>query len=918
MKLTSILMVAALVGTPIASARNVSWQAETQETKPWSRWWWPGNAVSKPDLNILLGKYAEAGLGGLEITPIYGVHGYEDRFIDFLSDDWVDMFTYTLDKAKENNIGIDLANASGWPFGGSWVTEEDACKRLAYKTYHVKGGEKLDSTITYHEPGFVRFAGHKRVKLEDIKRPLVLNDLQDLALDQVRYNEDLKLVAVIAYSDKGEYIDLTDKVDADNRLNWRPKKDDWTLYALFEGLHGKLVERAGPNGVGNVINHFSEKALDNYLSKFDEAFAGKDISYLRYYFNDSYEVDDAKGESNWTPGFFDEFQQRRGYDLRKYLPQLLDGDTSDLSNKLRYDYRMTINDLLLEKYSMRWQRWAARQGKGIRNQAHGSPANILDLYSVSDVPEIEGEDLLSLKTAPSAGHIEGKRLISSESATWLKEHFRSNLGDVKKALDLFFLAGVNHVFYHGTCYSPSDAQWPGWLFYAAVHFNPNNTLWGDFKYLNKYVSRVQSYLQAGAPDNDVLLYYNITDVMSEKSTKTLQHFSGLDRNMAKSDVRRCAEMLYNSGYAYDLISDRQICESTLRDGQIVTKGASYKLIIVPGTEYIPYSTFCKLIEMQQAGAKVVFFGKFPEKLAGMATDEQGEYFNAHRNDFALTTDLTGLDSRYGVSREAMYDMGLRCIRRASATGKYYFIENNSGKVISDMIPLAADAQYAAIFNPMTGEAGSAKSDAHAVYLTLNPGESLIVETSDEAFDGDSYTFYQDSETQIALNAKWHIDFISGGAELPASLTVDTLGSWTEYGDSYSIFSGTAAYTTTVKKFKHKTDMVRLNLGDLAESARVYLNSEYIGTIINRPFELTIPANKFKGNDTLRIEVTNSMANRIIDLDKRGVEWKKAYNINMSAKNRSNLKDGIFSAADWQPVASGLYGPVTLTLVNSTK
>jgi hypothetical protein len=266
----------------------------------------------------------------------------------------------------------------------------------------------------------------------------------------------------------------------------------------------------------------------------------------------------------------------------------------------------------------------------------------------------------------------------------------------------------------------------------------------------------------------------------------------------------------------------------------------------------------------------------------------------------------------------MYDLGLRCIRRATATGKYYFIENNSDKVISGMIPLAADAQHAAIFNPMTGVAGSAKSDAHSVYLTLNPGESLIVETADEAFDGNSYAFYEDSDTQIALSGKWDIDFISGGEELPASLTVDSLGSWTEYGDSYSIFSGTAAYTTTVKKFKHKAEMIRLDLGDLAESARVYLNGEYIGTVINRPFELLIPSDKFKGKDTLRIEITNSMANRIIDLDKRGVEWKKAYNINMSAKDRSNLKDGIFNAADWQPVASGLYGPVTLTLVNPSK
>lgn len=103
-----------------------------------------------------------------------------------------------------------------------------------------------------------------------------------------------------------------------------------------------------------------------------------------------------------------------------------------------YDYRQTINDLLINHYSIRWQHWAAKQGKGIRNQAHGSPANILDLYAVSDVPEIEGRDLVSIKAAPSVAHTEGKKLSSSESATWLNEHFQSNLGDVKKALDLFF------------------------------------------------------------------------------------------------------------------------------------------------------------------------------------------------------------------------------------------------------------------------------------------------------------------------------------------------------------------------------------------------------------------------------------------------------------------------------------------------
>jgi hypothetical protein len=41
-------------------------------------------------------QYRKAGLGGLEITPIYGVKGYEDRFIDYLSATWMDMLVHTL------------------------------------------------------------------------------------------------------------------------------------------------------------------------------------------------------------------------------------------------------------------------------------------------------------------------------------------------------------------------------------------------------------------------------------------------------------------------------------------------------------------------------------------------------------------------------------------------------------------------------------------------------------------------------------------------------------------------------------------------------------------------------------------------------------------------------------------------------
>ena len=79
------------------------------------------------------------------------------------------------------------------------------------------------------------------------------------------------------------------------------------------------------------------------------------------------------------------------------------------------------------------------------NQAHGSPANILDLYGASDMPETEGTEIQRFKWATSAAHVAGRRLVSAEAATWLGEHFRVRLAEVKTTVDQFFVAGVNHI-----------------------------------------------------------------------------------------------------------------------------------------------------------------------------------------------------------------------------------------------------------------------------------------------------------------------------------------------------------------------------------------------------------------------------------------------------------------------------------------
>ena len=49
--------------------------------------------------------YQQAGLGGLEMTPIYGVKGHESEFIPYLSPQWMDMLQYTLARSQTTEYG---------------------------------------------------------------------------------------------------------------------------------------------------------------------------------------------------------------------------------------------------------------------------------------------------------------------------------------------------------------------------------------------------------------------------------------------------------------------------------------------------------------------------------------------------------------------------------------------------------------------------------------------------------------------------------------------------------------------------------------------------------------------------------------------------------------------------------------------
>ncbi|HTE24585.1 glycosyl hydrolase [Flavitalea sp.] len=924
---------------PLHPTAQLPWPEVNNTMKPWIRWWWQGSAVNKKDLLYNLELYKKAGLGGVEITPIYGIMGQDSSFINYLSKDWMEMLKYTLEQSRRLGMGVDLANGTGWPFGGPWVTEDNASKSLYQNTYTLSKGKKLNTKIQFNRPGFIRTANNKVIQPGTLKSPLIANkNQQQLSLDQLHYEENLPLLKLMAFGPDKSIIDLTGKVSKSGTLDWTAPSDKWTLIALFEGLHGKLVERAAPGGEGYAIDHFSAVATREYLKHFDSAFRNYDLKYLRSFFNDSYEVDDAKGQANWTPRFLDEFKKRKGYKLLNHLPGLFSLDSATKNAQVIYDYRSVIDELLLEHFTMNWKRWATDKGALVRNQSHGSPANTLDLYAVVDIPETEGNDILRFKFASSAGNVTGKKLVSAEAATWLNEHFLSNWADVKQAVDLFFLGGVNHIFFHGTAYSPQSVPWPGWLFYAAVHFQPVNPMWKEFNVLNNYITRIQSFLQNAKPDNDLLVYYPIADQYSKTGGPMLQHFDGMEKNFEETDFKRLSAWMLENDYSFDFYSTRQSANFQFKNG-IITGGNKYQAILLPGNTYLEPGELQRLIKLCQEGAKILVYKNLPSKVPGYANHNRDQkLFDSLRASLPFTNDGTVQKAEIGkgyflmgndigsllragqVRKENLHTNGISFIRKLNAAGTVYMLSNTSGKKFRDWLEFSATGKEgsAAVFDPVTGSTGllaqkKNETGTNQYFLQLDPGETIIVQIFATQKKTGLFNFYESTGPSTEIMGDWITQFIDGGPSLPSTLNSKRAMFWTAGKDtSLGNFSGTAKYRVIFTRPSDTAASWLLDLGEVKETANIMLNGKNFGGLIGPGFKIVIDKKDLLPQNNLEITVSNLMANRIIYMDRNHLPWKIFYNTNMPARKKENSKEGLFDASGWKPVPSGLGGPVTLT------
>lgn len=878
-----LLTVGAAIAGHSATAADSFWPDITREQRPWAYWWWMGSAVDPTNLTRELTRYHEAGYGGVHIIPIYGAKGWESNYIRYLSPRWMEMLDHTVREAKRLDLGVDMTTGTGWCFGGGPdVTDREGNANVVVKTFDLAGGGRLTNKF---DPN--------------------------------------KLQALVAFPAQGQPVEITKSLRADGLVDWVAPAGAWKVYAVSQKPSSQKVKRASPGGEGPMLNLLYPEAMPVFLRRFTEAFGGYHGLKPRAQYHDSYEY-----KTDWAPDFFKQFARRRGYRLEAELPSLFTFK-DERAMRVLADYRETVSDLMVEDSLPQWVKWSHQRGFITRNEAHGSPGNLLDLYALADVPETEmfrlDRNKLISKFASSAAHVAGHKLTGAETGTWLKEHFTETLADMKYLVDDLFLSGVNHVFYHGTCYSPDEAPWPGWVFYASYEMNPRNAVWHDVRALNDYVTRCQSILQAGKPDNDILLYWPLHDFWQKAGAEPfLPHLTVHARAWFESQpIGALAEQLWQRGYQFDYVSDRQLAQAKAARSGIKVPGGTYRTVVVPRCDFIPLATLEKLVSLAKSGGCVIFADALPADVPGLGNlEKRRASFQELRTQASagrvgkgqvIVGAVEAALSAAGVSREAMVDnQGLMCIRRASAQGRDYFIANRGTQPFHGWLPVAFPAKTMVLLDPMSRRAGEAVMTSTAtndseVYLQLEPGASMILRAfSRDVAVTDSWPYITCAEPAVAISGTWRVRFLQGGPVVPGDFTTNSPLSWTLNPDSRAqAFAGSAVYSVNFDAGAKSKFRCMLDLGGVVQSARVWVNGKSYGTLFTSPFRVVVDNLKPVGN-RLEVEVTSTSANRIRDLDQRGVKWQNFYDINFVNQDYKT-----FNASQWPVAAAGLLGPVTL-------
>jgi hypothetical protein len=874
--------------------------------RPYVWWHWMGGNFSKEGITKDLEAMKASGIGGATIFNLSSA--VQESHAPTLNNPWPDQ-TYHSPKyweaihhaaAEAERLGLEIGlhNTVGYSTtGGPWIDEERSMQRLVWSQVVVRGGEPVVTHLP--APALVADEGWGKTG----RKISFYRDVAVLAVPKEKTNLALT-----------EVLDLTSH-SKNGELRWNPPSGEWTVYRIGHASTGRPPHPVPDDLLGKVLEadkmsvtqtrlHWA--AVMDPLKEHLGPLMGKSF---RHFLIDSYEA----GSQNWTPGFREEFERRKGYDLMPWLvtmgatvqnggkdAALRTVGSAEQTSRFEWDYRDVIATLF---YENGWQpavEMIHAAGATAQWEAYGGPFDTIEGSALADLPMTEfwtGRVGAANPAVVGAAQAAGRRVVGAEAFTGRPEvsKWTETPAFLKMAGDAQFATGVNRMILHHWVHQPFDERYqPGMgMGWWGTHFGRNQTWFEPGKEFFRYLGRVQALLQRGEAPADFV------------SVGTVQ----------------------GDG---DVIPLRALKEVNVRDGKIhLPSGREYAFISFPHDGALLPETVRQIQRLLADGATVV--SAMPKKSPSLANYPKGDE-EIHQ----LAKELWGDDKEAirqtgrgrlftrGDIGVAMRELGIKPIAQVAAPltdgirisarqdgeTHLFFVANlkpepaaiTASFRVTGMQPELWDAETGSMeLAPLWREngthteveisLGSAKSVfvifrsplAAADHLAAIEAEgewkltgtatgppviSARTNVSGTAVfaSGKRAAFELKPAAAVPVTGPWTVDLSPAVGE-PGKIELPELESLSESADpAVKYFSGTATYRTTVEvepDWIGSGKRIELDLGDVRDLATVRVNGEPIGVIWHAPFVRDITRALKPGQNTLEIAVANTWHNRLV-------------------------------------------------------
>jgi len=789
------------------------------------------------------------------------IHARRGLLVPYLSQEWFDRVKHTVEKAKEMGMKAWIYDEENWPSGyaGGVVIEgqpDFRAKNLKLTAEKVRGQTQVELAIPDGE--LVSACAYK---------------LQGCENSNLLESEESLFVV-----DVNTYHDVSDRVsDGKLSLNLLECAGDWLV--CFFTLHYTDWWAAYSNDAyvdlldEKVVQKFIETTHVEYEKRVGEYFGDTVVGFFTDepgFYNNFW--DRNPQTVPWTRRFLEYFESQKGYDLKPYLLLLWHNGISEHNHqhKVRYDYYDVFSKLYQQTFFKRLYDWCGQ--RNLQSIGHVNNEELIVDHSrysghffrsmrylhTPGIDVIEGKrakDSIVPKLVSSASHLFSASRTMSE--TYGVFGWKMTMEEMKWTADWQYVRGVNlmvpHAFYYSIEGDRRNECPPSEFF--------QNTWWKYFEKYSDYMRRLSFLLSQGRHVADIAVYYPIASIWANLAPGDAPIADDIDETFrVVSDELLCNQL------DFDYLDDDAFVDIVrVEDGKLKANDEEFDILILPHVTTIPLATLVKLEEFQSQGGTIIAVDTLPNQCVEWTKDAEisvrmaklvAQMLRLGRDDI-MQASCFRTHTRDVLLSEKNRD--IKYLHRRMGNTDAYFIVNES----PDKADIEITFRSSGIpqeWNPEMGEIAEVQDYTRengrtAIPLTLYGWNSTVIVFDSDRKPEPCISKKLVEKGEIEITGEWNFS-LEGEVE---QRQIRELQSWTEFG--FPHYSGSAVYE---KCFDVPPDFAAgilvLDLGDVHDTAEVWLNEKFVGVRVWRPYHFDVTEHVKKGGNKLKIIVTNTLEN----------------------------------------------------------